>query len=1543
MYSSRTSSASLLTSKIKGMLPNGMAHVDKEKSCSSQIILIFNNKPEGDEVRTLVETCMIKALLGHPRLQCIFSPGLRKINSEGERVILISTSIHYLYEMAAEVGLQRYNTKKGFIPIDVSDIHNFANSDNADQFVSPSDTIELLRREISSIVVPPTFQIASLRGLNLLDLCSLLGITKDIFPLHKMSKALSLSNSNSWNSSSPPTLHIASYLGYPLATCVHFIAARRSWFFLPGILGGFLFLIKAVLSTYYPPPNATSHPEAILDSFSTNPPSNLFEALRDGASVLGIASAALLSLWVSHQWPVLASNLTHASRTLSDLSLPISVKHHGPSINEVSMSAATFGNVDHRLVMLRLATNLCDIKDKHPHSVSPPCDMVLSDSRLSSLFNLYTRVLDGTYHRDQEVLARAAWFWVAMITLSSLGLHFCWNITLPPTCSYRSMIAASLLQVGLHQVVRRVVKSITTTRVGPALRTNGGLRTSYILISDGIPLITFVLAAALSSSARIAGCTIVTNIVCMMLIRHHNRILTLLSNNLGFNTPAQLKKNDDLMASKTDSGKQQRLQQKRYGPDDWVDRATEESIRPVLSVEAHLGYASSQLLMTLAGATVWPPVLLLSYFDTFLSLEAIREELLSSRRCFNENADVGIITWCLDITLSFTAAGSALVLSVTTPVSTFFTVAFEHALLLAKGSLLLIKHIIPTKSHRLHSSSASAYYGMPIGNKRVFMQQQQQSAVEDEEVFCFEGLFFPQPRMLLNHAIVDKLASSAAAFNNSNNGQTSNNSPINKFSSAHGLLQHNFNSNNKKSGKSMKGRSVYKHISVATSCVPPPAAHSVHFCLSSSSHNCEERLQNNIHDCSYNKNNNEEELINNSPPASPIAGSPIPTNKSISFNSNNNIAISGNVRIQNTDSSASTIESKPAPPLPISIRLHDLSSITAQTTMAPVETPREAAMRTPAGTEGGATPCVRKAEQHLLRLKRCETQQLRRLQRMRELRMIYELCNVPKWEIDLSKDSDAPSSTAFSLMLSLKGIGWLKRSTMAIFHPQMYFELRGSARQPVLSCVYDFVVEDIKFEMPLKCSSTNILDMNSSGNNSTNNEISTTSHTSVHDATGATWSVSVQVSFTGPSVLVINQNSRSSKGTINEQLTLNLVMNSETNEIEMKTLTQHLHIQPLGANFHTASRFYVASTTGRRSDGIDLEAFINSDLSPVVSTVSSIRPASHSALCTSNVNPKVNSDEEIRNQNPIAAAYNGIERIFIPEALLEYLSSEDEEEDEYEDEYNDSDPKIRKMRVAGMLDATKIRTLCDSGFSQLANGFTHWGSGKMNLQIFKKESSGGKPLISIGEIRIPVSIIHKIAAFTPAGVSIVEAVTDIIWDVEAKVKYDPMMSNQILLSVTRDFEILYQSFHGVCGSSGRDMILRVVRERVSSKRNVIAVSSIPWTNDPLFNPTCERATAYLGGFDILEEEDSSVLVRLINQVDLGGSLPEWIQKVAKLDSMKGLSAIVLYMEKELSQSTLKEKLLSLWATDLKLKEDKEESKREGAITTHEHTSGVVFA
>eukprot|EP00388_Colpodella_angusta_P004325 GDKJ01014368.1.p1 GENE.GDKJ01014368.1~~GDKJ01014368.1.p1 ORF type:complete len:1529 (-),score=390.98 GDKJ01014368.1:399-4754(-) len=1443
---------------------------------------------------------------------------------------MITTSVKNLYEMAAEVGLQRYNTKKGYVAIDINDLYNFPGSDKPDSFISPSDSVELLRREISAMVVPPTFQVACLRGLNLLDLCSLLNIVRDIFPLHKTSRAQSISRSIAWSTDAPPTLHLASYMGFPLATCVHFISSRSQWFFMPAIFGSILFIIKGVLSFYHPPESATKI-ESILDAYSTLPPSTIFDFLRDFASVLSIAASALLTLFISHHWPVLATSLNQSSRALSDLSLPVSSRRptNMPNMKEELLAACTFfppscpySDGFERLVQLRLVTNLCALKESHP--LPPPCELAKTSAPIVNLFTLFDRVQDGTYHREQERAAKLAWLWVAIISISSLVLHYCWTLSLPYNCSFVSMLAASLLQAFVHQVVRRVVASIAKTKVAPALRTHSGVMTSSVLISDGIPLVTFLLAAALSSSPRIAGCTIVTNVIFMMAIKHRSMITQYLKDLKNSFSPSksslsQNKKSDDVPSSANSCS-----------PHAWVERASEESNRPILSVDSHLGYASSQLLMTLAGATVCPPILVLSYFDTKLALESIRREIPNCRRSFNTNADTNIITWCLDISLSFVAAGSALVLSVATPLSTFTVLTFEHCLLMLKGGLLLLKHILPGKSLRISSSSSS---NQSVGSS------------ESEELFCFEGLFFPQPRILLSHALVDKPSlSSPSPVGGKDNG-------YNQQTSFH---QNGGNTPNAKIFN--KKRSVYKHVSIATSCSGvPPQQHSVHFRLNDSSNPFNLTADGNrfVFRNSVNRPNDEEDDETTSAPASPVKTSPTPKSKHINL-SNKNTA---NLRLRNADSSASTVEtlatinnsSAPPPPLPILKKSTSNQTTTAGTTSFPVscsmETPRML-KSTPADVItnasfsssvshqqlGSATPCVRQAEVAWSKQKRKEAQQLRRLQRLKELRLLCELCNEDSWIVDSTcNDNDQPSAAAFSLLLSLKGIGWLKRSTMSLSHPSLKFEMRGSARKPILACTHDYVMEDIKFEMPLKCSSSNI--------SSTGSIIDAPSVTRsiVHDASGAVWAVNVEVTFVGKNSLLLTQISRSAKGVITEKLKLSFTINEETNEIENKKLVQNLHVQPLGAVFHTAVRSFVPqkrkSSAGKNEKPFDVDAFVLSDLSPAVSTISSIKQAFKQ---TNNNNTDENGNNN-NNSNPFLSSYMGIERVFIPDALLEYFSS-DEEEDDAKDEFGDTDPKIKKIRGTGLQDAVKIRGFCDSGFSQQANGFTNWGSGKYGLQIFKKDSPGGKPLISIGEIRIPSQIKSTIeniittnfgnAANGNSSIpSVVSAICDIIWDVDAKAKYDPMMKYQLILQEANDLEVVYQTFHGVCGCAGRDMIIKVIRERVSNKRHVIAVSSIAWPNQPDFDPTCERATVYLGGFDILEDDQSGssdVLIRLINQADLGGALPDWVQKVGKLDSMKGLGNIVAYLESELKKKEFVDTLVQKWKAQIKAEEEKKQ-------------------
>lgn len=195
------------------------------------------------------------------------------------------------------------------------------------------------------------------------------------------------------------------------------------------------------------------------------------------------------------------------------------------------------------------------------------------------------------------------------------------------------------------------------------------------------------------------------------------------------------------------------------------------------------------------------------------------------------------------------------------------------------------------------------------------------------------------------------------------------------------------------------------------------------------------------------------------------------------------------------------------------------------------------------------------------------------------------------------------------------------------------------------------------------------------------------------------------------------------------------------------------------------------------------------------------------------------------------------------------------------------------------------------------DGWSAYGS-QDGVQISQKKLDKSLPVVLKGEY----TFLTAQEAQTEADPITLDDVFQLLRNTENRGLYDTMFKDGLILRRHNSSVLSYQTFNGMMGLPGRDFIINGFDKHFNDGNRIVIAGCTPSTEDldaatlaslgiPEKADGLVRAHCYIVAYDIRKNDDGSITVAAISQPDLGGMIPQMIQKLVVTSHVVTLSKI----------------------------------------------------
>ncbi|KYF40006.1 hypothetical protein TGARI_239510 [Toxoplasma gondii ARI] len=193
------------------------------------------------------------------------------------------------------------------------------------------------------------------------------------------------------------------------------------------------------------------------------------------------------------------------------------------------------------------------------------------------------------------------------------------------------------------------------------------------------------------------------------------------------------------------------------------------------------------------------------------------------------------------------------------------------------------------------------------------------------------------------------------------------------------------------------------------------------------------------------------------------------------------------------------------------------------------------------------------------------------------------------------------------------------------------------------------------------------------------------------------------------------------------------------------------------------------------------------------------------------------------------------------------------------------------------------------------------------VQIYQKKQDKNLPVVLKGEY----TFVTAEEAATMTDPITIDDIFQFLRNTENRGVYDTMFRDGAILRRHNASVLSYQVFNGMMGLPGREFIINGFDRHFESGDRIIIAGATP-SEEALDADTMSkmgiprksnglvRAHCYIVGYDITKNPDGSIKVAAISQPDLGGMIPQMIQKMVVTNHVVTLSKIQRWIKENKS-------------------------------------------
>ncbi|CBZ51821.1 conserved hypothetical protein [Neospora caninum Liverpool] len=193
------------------------------------------------------------------------------------------------------------------------------------------------------------------------------------------------------------------------------------------------------------------------------------------------------------------------------------------------------------------------------------------------------------------------------------------------------------------------------------------------------------------------------------------------------------------------------------------------------------------------------------------------------------------------------------------------------------------------------------------------------------------------------------------------------------------------------------------------------------------------------------------------------------------------------------------------------------------------------------------------------------------------------------------------------------------------------------------------------------------------------------------------------------------------------------------------------------------------------------------------------------------------------------------------------------------------------------------------------------------VQIYQKKLDKSLPVVLKGEY----TFVTAEEAATLTNTITIDDIFQFLRNTENRGIYDGMFRDGTILRRHNASVLSYQVFNGMMGLPGREFIINGFDRHFESGNRIIIAGATPSEEALDADTLCKlgiprkssgliRAHCYIVGYDITKNPDGSVKVAAISQPELGGMIPQMIQKMVVTNHVVTLSKIQRWIKENKS-------------------------------------------
>ncbi|KEP61598.1 UNVERIFIED_CONTAM: hypothetical protein HHA_239510 [Hammondia hammondi] len=193
------------------------------------------------------------------------------------------------------------------------------------------------------------------------------------------------------------------------------------------------------------------------------------------------------------------------------------------------------------------------------------------------------------------------------------------------------------------------------------------------------------------------------------------------------------------------------------------------------------------------------------------------------------------------------------------------------------------------------------------------------------------------------------------------------------------------------------------------------------------------------------------------------------------------------------------------------------------------------------------------------------------------------------------------------------------------------------------------------------------------------------------------------------------------------------------------------------------------------------------------------------------------------------------------------------------------------------------------------------------VQIYQKKQNKNLPVVLKGEY----TFVTAEESATMTDPITIDDIFQFLRNTENRGVYDTMFRDGAILRRHNASVLSYQVFNGMMGLPGREFIIngfdrhfesgdRIIIAGATPSEEALDVDTLSKMGIPRKSNGLVRAHCYIVGYDITKKPDGSIKVAAISQPDLGGMIPQMIQKMVVTNHVVTLSKIQRWIKENKS-------------------------------------------